>query len=84
MQFISIARLGDTSNRPHEVSDDLELLFWVLLSQVAECRDAMGIHLVDEMTLRGVFDPHTDMPVNPTVPYQAQASGSTDLGGRGV
>jgi hypothetical protein len=47
---------------------------------VAECRDAMGIHLVDEMTLRGGFDPHTDMPVDPTVPYQGQASGSTDLG----
>ena len=30
------------------------------------------------MTLRGVFDPHMDM--NPAVPYQGQASGSTDLG----
>ncbi len=59
MQFISIARLGDPSSRPHEVSDDLESFFWVLLPQVAECRDAVGIHLVDEKTLRGVFDQHT-------------------------
>ncbi|KAI0247320.1 kinase-like domain-containing protein, partial [Lactifluus subvellereus] len=33
-QFISIARLLDPWSRPHEVSDDLESFFWVLLYEV--------------------------------------------------
>ncbi|KAH9000869.1 hypothetical protein EDB86DRAFT_3242278 [Lactarius hatsudake] len=37
-QFMSIARLQDSSTRPHEVSDDLESFFWVLLYLVVKCK----------------------------------------------
>jgi hypothetical protein len=58
-QFISLACLRDPSNRLHEVSDDLESFFWVLLYLVAKCHNARALNLVDQM--RHVFDHHTDM-----------------------
>ncbi|KAI0294370.1 hypothetical protein BC826DRAFT_865491, partial [Russula brevipes] len=33
-QFISVARLLDPWSSPHQVSDDLESFFWVLLYQI--------------------------------------------------
>jgi serine/threonine protein kinase len=57
-QFISIARLRDHTSWPHEVSDDLESFFWVLLYQVAKCR-AAGLNLDEEM--QNVFDFHTKL-----------------------
>jgi len=58
-QFISISRLLVPLARPHEVSDDLESFFWVLLYQVAKCRDSRGHGLEEQM--RNVFDQHTEM-----------------------
>ena len=58
-QFISIARLRDPSSRPHEVSDDLESFFWVLLYLVVKCRNARPINLVVQM--QEVFDHHTNI-----------------------
>ena len=58
-QFISIARLRDPSSRPHEVSDDLESFFWVLLYLVVKCRNARGINLAIQM--QEVFDQHTNI-----------------------
>jgi hypothetical protein len=51
--------LRDPSSRPHEVSDDLESFFWVLLYLVAKCRNVRAKSLVNEM--RDVFDHHEDM-----------------------
>ncbi|KAN0109121.1 hypothetical protein V8E52_009643 [Russula decolorans] len=42
-QFISISRLHNPSTRPHQVSDDLESFFWVLLYQVHTEMDHDGI-----------------------------------------
>ncbi|KAH9960896.1 hypothetical protein BC827DRAFT_1097620, partial [Russula dissimulans] len=53
-QFISISRLCDPSSRPHEVSDDLESFFWVLLYEVVKCRNVRGVNLSKK--LQGVFD----------------------------
>ncbi|KAH9020339.1 hypothetical protein EDB84DRAFT_1678942 [Lactarius hengduanensis] len=58
-QFISIARLRDPSTRPHEVSDDLESFFWVLLYLVAKCRSVEKIDLSKDMQI--VFDQDDDM-----------------------
>jgi hypothetical protein len=38
-QFISVARLLDPRSTPHQVSDDLESFFWVLLYQIVRGRD---------------------------------------------
>ena len=51
--------MRDPSSRPHEVSDDLESFFWVLLYLVAKCRNPRAINLVGQM--KAVFDHHTDM-----------------------
>ena len=64
-QFISISRLFDPSTRPHEVSDDLESFFWVLLYQVVKCRNSIGLNLKEEM--QSVFDQHTEMDGNGNV-----------------
>jgi hypothetical protein len=61
-QFISISRLLDPSTRPHEVLDDLESFFWVLLYQVVKCRNSKGLGLEEQM--RNVFDQHTEMDHN--------------------
>ncbi|KAF8502581.1 hypothetical protein F5888DRAFT_1103862 [Russula emetica] len=61
-QFISTSRLLDPSTRPHEVSDDLESFFWVLLYQVVKCRNSKGLGLEEQM--RDVFDQHTEMDHN--------------------
>jgi hypothetical protein len=61
-QFISISRLLDPSIRPHQVSDDLESFFWVLLYEVVKCRNSKGISLEEQM--RDVFDQHTEMDHN--------------------
>jgi hypothetical protein len=61
-QFISISRLLNPSTRPHEVSDDLESFFWVLLYEVVKCRNSKGIGLEEQM--RDVFDQHTEMDHN--------------------
>src|SRR6266850_5813948 len=38
-QFISVARLLDPRSTPHQISDDLESFFWVLLYQIVRGRD---------------------------------------------
>lgn len=38
-QFISVARLLDPWSTPHQISDDLESFFWVLLYQIVQGRD---------------------------------------------
>src|SRR5579863_377760 len=38
-QFISVARLLDPWSTPHQISDDLESFFWVLLYQIVRGRD---------------------------------------------
>ncbi|KAH8998184.1 hypothetical protein EDB92DRAFT_1337114 [Lactarius akahatsu] len=58
-QFISIARLRNPSMRPHEVSDDLESFFWVLLYMVVKCRSVGKIDLSQDM--QSVFDQSEDM-----------------------
>ncbi|KAH9000864.1 hypothetical protein EDB86DRAFT_2827764 [Lactarius hatsudake] len=57
-QFISIARLRNPSMRPHEVSDDLESFFWVLLYMVVKCRSTGKIDLSQDM--QNVFDQSED------------------------
>ena len=64
-QFISISRLSDSSTRPHQVSDDLESFFWVLLYLVVKCRNITGEDLSEKM--KDVFDQHTDMDRNGNV-----------------
>jgi hypothetical protein len=64
-QFISISRLRDSSTRPHQVSDDLESFFWVLLYLVVKCRNITGEDLSENM--KDVFDQHTDMDRNGNV-----------------
>ena len=64
-QFISISRLRDPSTRPHQVSDDLESFFWVLLYLVVKCRNITGEDLSENM--KDVFDQHTDMDRNGNV-----------------
>ena len=55
---MSISRLRRGSlTRPHEVSDDLESFFWVLLYLVVKCRNSKGMSLGQLM--RSVFDQHT-------------------------
>ena len=56
-QFISIARLLDPWSRPHEVSDDLESFFWVLMYEVVRYRST-ATNLRDAM--RHVFDHHSE------------------------
>ncbi|KAH8977382.1 hypothetical protein EDB86DRAFT_3165665 [Lactarius hatsudake] len=56
-QFISIARLQKPSVRPHEVSDDLESFFWVLLYLVAKCRGPKNLSKQTQI----VFDQSDDM-----------------------
>ncbi|KAH9038577.1 hypothetical protein EDB85DRAFT_2287515 [Lactarius pseudohatsudake] len=56
-QFISIARLQKPSIRPHEVSDDLESFFWVLLYLVAKCRGPRSV----SKQMQIVFDQSEDM-----------------------
>jgi Fungal protein kinase len=64
-QFISISRLRDPSTRPHQVSDDLESFFWVLLYIVIKCRNSTGEDFTEDM--KDVFDQHTDMDRNGNV-----------------
>jgi len=54
-----VARLLDPTTRPHEVSDDLESFFWVLLYLVVKCRNAVNADFSRDM--QDVFDQHTDM-----------------------
>jgi len=61
-QFISIARLLDPSTRPHEVSDDLESFFWVLLYLVVKCRNTTNVNF--STVMQHVFDQYTDMDRN--------------------
>src|SRR6266404_4524789 len=58
-QFISIARLQDPSSRQHEVSDDLESFFWVLLYLIAKCMKPGRPDISQQMQL--VFDQFYDM-----------------------
>jgi hypothetical protein len=64
-QFISISRLLNPSTRPHEVSDDLESFFWVLLYEVVKCRNSKRLSLIEQM--QDVFDQHTEMDHNGVV-----------------
>jgi len=57
-QFISIARLLDPWSRPHEVSDDLESFFWVLMYEVVRYRNVTTMDLGELM--RQVFDDHSE------------------------
>ncbi|KAH9051970.1 hypothetical protein EDB87DRAFT_1570865 [Lactarius vividus] len=61
-QFISIVRLRNPSIRPHEVCDDLELFFWVLLYMVTKCRSVRKINLSQDM--QNVFDQSDGMDDN--------------------
>ncbi len=54
-----MARLLDPSSRPHEVSDDLESFFWVLLYLIAKCRGPEKAVVSQQMKL--VFDQYYDM-----------------------
>jgi hypothetical protein len=56
-QFISIARLLDPWSRPHEVSDDLESFFRVLMYQVVRYKNTVT-NVKDAMQL--VFDYHSE------------------------
>ncbi|KAI0292350.1 kinase-like domain-containing protein [Multifurca ochricompacta] len=56
-QFISISRLREPRYTAHEVSDDLESFFWVLLYQIARCRNLKKMELTKHMQL--VFDDYT-------------------------
>ncbi|KAH9051847.1 hypothetical protein EDB87DRAFT_1836142 [Lactarius vividus] len=58
-QFVSIARLRDSSARPHEVSDDLESFFWVLLYMTAKCRSIGKVNL--SQGIQSVFDQSDNM-----------------------
>ena len=51
--------MRDPLSRPHEVPDDLESFFWLLLYLVIKCRNVRAMNLVDEM--REVFDQHKNM-----------------------
>ncbi|KAI0292370.1 kinase-like domain-containing protein [Multifurca ochricompacta] len=53
-QFISISRLREPRYTAHEVSDDLESFFWVLLYQIARCRNILKIDVSNDM--QEVFD----------------------------
>ncbi|KAF8503824.1 kinase-like domain-containing protein, partial [Russula emetica] len=64
-QFISISCLRDPSTRPHQVSDDLESFFWVLLYLVVKCRNITGEDLSENR--KDVFDQHTNMDCNGNV-----------------
>ena len=64
-QFISTPRLSDPSTKPHQVSDDLESFFWVLLYLVVKCRNSTGENHSEAM--REVFDQHSDMDRNGNV-----------------
>ena len=64
-QFISISRLNDPSTRPHQVSDDLESFFWVLLYLVVKCRNSTRKNLSGNM--KDVFDQHSDVDHNGNV-----------------
>ncbi|KAH8998186.1 hypothetical protein EDB92DRAFT_2111982 [Lactarius akahatsu] len=58
-QFMSIARLQDSSTRLHEVSDDLESFFLVLLYLVVKCKSVGKINLSQNM--QSVFDQSNDI-----------------------
>ncbi|KAI0254074.1 hypothetical protein BJV78DRAFT_1359772 [Lactifluus subvellereus] len=58
-QFISIERLREPRFRPHQVADDLESFFWVLLYQIAKCRNVRNVDFSKAMQY--VFDQHTDL-----------------------
>ena len=45
--------------RPHELSDDLESFFWVLLYEIVKCRSTQTTDLVEEM--QKVFDQDTGL-----------------------
>jgi len=57
-QFISITRLLDPWSRPHEVSDDLESFFWVLMYEILRYRNVTTMDLGELM--RQVFDHHSE------------------------
>ncbi|KAI0296770.1 kinase-like domain-containing protein [Multifurca ochricompacta] len=56
-QFISISQLREPRYTAHEVSDDLESFFWVLLYQIAKCRGSRMADVSKHMQL--VFDEYT-------------------------
>ncbi|KAH9992537.1 hypothetical protein BJV74DRAFT_884660 [Russula compacta] len=67
-QFISITRLRDPLTGPHEVSDDLESFFWVLLYLVTPCGD-----IIEE--LRTLFrDLYCHVPLDASISTRAQLS----------
>ena len=55
-QFISIARLRDPWSRAHEISDDLESFFWVLVYEIVHYR-AKKTRTVEDH-IRKIFDQH--------------------------
>ncbi|KAI0297791.1 hypothetical protein B0F90DRAFT_1669320 [Multifurca ochricompacta] len=56
-QFISIWRLLEPSLRRHEICDDLESFFWVLVYQIAKCRSPGKTDT--SMAMQLVFDGHS-------------------------
>ncbi|KAI0296733.1 hypothetical protein B0F90DRAFT_1014957 [Multifurca ochricompacta] len=59
-QFMSISRLLEPRFTPHDLADDLESFFWVLLYQIVRCRKIPKINLSE--TIQKVFDDQTDKP----------------------
>src|SRR6266850_1574119 len=60
-QFISVARLLDPWSTPHQISDDLESFFWVLLYQVVRGRDETKAYRRD---MAYVFDQYESVKGN--------------------
>ncbi|KAI0273357.1 hypothetical protein BC834DRAFT_1030174 [Gloeopeniophorella convolvens] len=56
-QFISMGLLMNPTTRPHELQDDLESFFWVLLYQIVQCRGAhMSMRQEFRDAITHVFD----------------------------
>jgi len=60
-QFISVARLLDPCSAPHQVSDDLESFFWVLLYQIVRYRDTLKLGRKESVA--DVFDQYESKKV---------------------
>src|SRR5579863_8948768 len=60
-QFISVARLLDPWSTPHQISDDLESFFWVLLYQIVHGLDQKKAYRQDMVD---VFDQYESVKGN--------------------
>ena len=60
-QFVSVARLLDPRSTPHQISDDLESFFWVLLYQIVRGRDRKKAY---RQAMTDVFDQYESVKRN--------------------